>query len=131
MAFDTAFWRKWHRWISFPAALFLCFAGTTGVIVASTEFFGEEERLREATRNVVSDVNTSSAAAAWSDPVSKAFATASAKYPNAPIDKFTVQYKGDDLGNDPRVADNLGFRDLSAHAATGASRAEESVLVIS
>jgi uncharacterized iron-regulated membrane protein len=29
-----AFWRKWHRWIGFPAALFLLFASVTGVLVA-------------------------------------------------------------------------------------------------
>ncbi|HKS06105.1 MAG TPA: PepSY domain-containing protein [Gemmatimonadaceae bacterium] len=128
MAFDTAFWRRWHRWISFPAAIFLCFAGVTGVIVASTEFFGEEERLREATRSIVSPVNTSSDANAWSDPLSKAFATASSKYPNAPIDKVTLQYKGDS----PTVALFTGKptggedRKLIFDLRTGELKADES-----
>jgi hypothetical protein len=52
------FWRKWHRWIGFPAAIFLVFAAVTGVLVAVTEFFGEEERLREATRNLVGPTPT-------------------------------------------------------------------------
>ena len=43
---NPAFWRKWHRWIAFPASAFLLFAAVTGVAVAVTEFFGEEEALR-------------------------------------------------------------------------------------
>jgi uncharacterized iron-regulated membrane protein len=26
-------WRKWHRWIGFPAALFLLFAAVTGFLL--------------------------------------------------------------------------------------------------
>jgi uncharacterized iron-regulated membrane protein len=43
----VAWWRKWHRWIGAVAALFLTFASITGVIVAVTEFFGEDEARRE------------------------------------------------------------------------------------
>ena len=46
----TAWWRRWHRWIGFPAALILLFAAMTGFLVAATEFFSEAEALREATR---------------------------------------------------------------------------------
>ena len=92
---NTAFWRRWHRWIGFPAALFLVFAGLTGFLVAATEFFGEEEALREATRDLVSPVTTSSPTAAWSDPLSKALATAQSRAAGAPIDKITMQFKGD------------------------------------
>lgn len=88
------FWRKWHRWIAFPAAIFLLWAAATGVSVAFTEFFGAEEALREATRNVVSAVSLASPAAAWSDPITRAFATASAQWSGAPIDKIEVQFKG-------------------------------------
>ena len=49
-----SFWRKWHRGIAFPASAFLLFAAITGVVVAMTEFVGEEEPLREATRAIVS-----------------------------------------------------------------------------
>jgi uncharacterized iron-regulated membrane protein len=92
---NTAFWRRWHRWIGFPAGLFLIFAGVTGFLVATTEFFGEEEALREATRDLVSPISTSSPASAWSDPIAKAMTTAQAKAAGAPIDKITVQFKGD------------------------------------
>jgi len=57
---DVAFWRRWHRWIGFPAFIFLLWAASTGIIVAFTEFFGEEEALREATRDLVSPVTASS-----------------------------------------------------------------------
>jgi len=62
---NPAFWRKWHRWIAFPAAAFLLFAAITGVVVAMTEFFGDEEALREATRDLVSSVKTHSPGASW------------------------------------------------------------------
>ena len=48
--------RKWHRWIGFPASIFLLFAAVTGILLAVTEFFGEEEALRERTRELVSPV---------------------------------------------------------------------------
>ena len=92
---NTAWWRRWHRWIAFPAALFLLFAAITGFIVAANEFFGEEEALREATRDLTSPVSTSSQADAWSAPMSKAMAAAQQRAPGAPIDKVTVQFKGD------------------------------------
>jgi uncharacterized iron-regulated membrane protein len=89
-----AFWRKWHRWIGFPAALFLLFASLTGLLVAFTEFFGEEEALREATRDLVSPVSTGSPQSAWADPIAKALTTAQARAPGAPVDKITIQFKG-------------------------------------
>lgn len=92
---NTAFWRRWHRWVGFPTGLFLIFAGITGFLVATTEFFGADEALREATRDLVSPVSTSSPAAAWSDPLARAMATAQAKAGGAPIDKITMQFKGD------------------------------------
>ncbi len=90
-----AFWRKWHRWIGFPAALFLLFASLTGLLVAFTEFFGEEEALREATRDLVSPVSTGSPQSAWAEPIAKALATAQSRAAGAPIDKITVQFKGE------------------------------------
>ena len=91
-----AFWRRWHRWIGFPAALFLLFASTTGFLVAATEFFGEAEALRERTRDLVSPVTTQSAAATWSEPLQRALATIAAKGGDAPVDKIELQLKGDD-----------------------------------
>ena len=89
------FWRKWHRWVAFPAAFFLLFAATTGFLVAFSEFFGEAEALREATRDLVSPVTTTSPSAAWSDPIAKALATVTSQTGSSPIDSITIQFKGD------------------------------------
>jgi uncharacterized iron-regulated membrane protein len=91
---NVRFWRKWHRWIGFPAAIFLFFAATTGFLVAFTEFFGADEALREATRALVSPVTVSSPATAYSDPVSRAMAGAARISPVSPIDQIQVQFKG-------------------------------------
>jgi uncharacterized iron-regulated membrane protein len=92
---NTAFWRRWHRWVGFPAALFLLFASITGVLVAFSEFFGEAEALREATRDLVSPVSVVTADAAVSEAVGKALASARSVSPGAPIDKIELQFKGD------------------------------------
>ena len=91
---NLAFWRKWHRWIAFPASIFLLWAGSTGVIVAFTEFFGEDEALREATRDQVSPVTVNSPQASWADPIARALVTASTRSAGAPIDKIEIQFKG-------------------------------------
>jgi uncharacterized iron-regulated membrane protein len=90
-----AFWRKWHRWIGFPAALFLLFASVTGVAVAISEFFGEAEALREATRNLVSPVRIGEDARPIEDPLKRVLATVRTTAPGAPIDKIVLQFKGD------------------------------------
>jgi uncharacterized iron-regulated membrane protein len=99
-----AFWRKWHRWIGFPAAVFLLFAAVTGFLLATTEFFGADEALREATRALVSPVSTAADPRSWSMPISKAMAAAAQRAPAAPIDKLTVQFKG----SQPTVTIYLG-----------------------
>src|SRR5437899_4241047 len=95
MIFNTAFWRKWHRWIAFPATLFLCWAAVTGVILSFTEFFGVDEALRERTRDLVSPVSVSSPSGVWADALSRAMSAVNAKSPSAPIDKIEVQFKGE------------------------------------
>src|ERR1043166_2358894 len=95
MILNTAFWRKWHRWIAFPATIFLVWASVTGLILSFTEFFGADEALREATRDLVSPVLVSSPPSAYADPVTKAVATVNQKSPGSPIDKIEVQFKGD------------------------------------
>lgn len=92
--FKPLFWRKWHRWVGFPAALFLLFAAITGFLVATTEFFGADEALREATRDLVSPVSLASPAAAVTDPAMRALASAGSIAPGAPIDKIEMQFKG-------------------------------------
>jgi len=101
---SPSLWRKWHRWIGFVAAIGLCFASVTGILVALTEFFGEEEALRETTRDLVSSVRIGAPNTAWSEPMSKAFATAAGIASGAPIDKVTLQFKG----NDPTVEMFIG-----------------------
>ncbi|AHG93834.1 hypothetical protein J421_6299 (plasmid) [Gemmatirosa kalamazoonensis] len=91
---SVAFWRRWHRWIGFPAAVFLLWSALTGVVVAGTEFFGEDEALREQLRTVTSPVSTASAAAEWTASVGRALATVAAQSPDAPVDKVIVQFKG-------------------------------------
>lgn len=90
----TRCFRQWHRWIGWVAALFLTWAGGTGMLVAAREFWGADEALREATRGLVSPVLTSSPAAVFGDPVARALATAARTAPAAPIDKIEVQFKG-------------------------------------
>src|SRR5262245_31872328 len=90
-----AWWRKWHRWGGFAAAVFLLFASITGVIVAVTEFFGEEEARREATRELVSGVTTGSPPAATTDVLVRALTAAASHAPGAPIDAITLRFKGE------------------------------------
>jgi uncharacterized iron-regulated membrane protein len=89
-----AFWRRWHRWIGLPAALFLFFVASTGFLLAVTEFFGEDEALREATRDQVSPANVGTPLLI-TDPVSRALATVATQGAGAPIDKVEVQLKGE------------------------------------
>ena len=91
---DVAFWRRWHRWIGFPAALFLLFASTTGIIVAATEFWGEDEALREATRDLVSPIRSSAAPYQWSGAIARALATVTKRAGSLPVDKIEYQFKG-------------------------------------
>ena len=95
MVFNTAFWRKWHRWVAFPATIFLIWAAFTGLSLAITEFFGEAESLREATRDLVSPVTAASPAAAWEEPIGRALTVVNDAAPGAPIDKIELQFKGD------------------------------------
>jgi uncharacterized iron-regulated membrane protein len=89
-----AFWRRWHRWIGAPAAAFLLFASGTGMFLAGTEFFGEDEALREATRDQISTVTLASRDQV-SAAVDRALSTAAAQAPGAPVDKIEMQFKGD------------------------------------
>lgn len=95
MASSVAAWRRWHRWIGFPAAIFLLWVAATGFLVAGTEFFGEEEALRERTRDLVSPVTVQSPASAWADPLARAVAAVGARSAGAPIDRVELQLKGD------------------------------------
>ncbi|MBC7561650.1 MAG: PepSY domain-containing protein [Gemmatimonadaceae bacterium] len=118
---SSATWRRWHRWVGVPAALFLLFASSTGLVLAFTEFFGADEALREATRDLVSTARVS-APASVTDPVARALATIAAQAAGAPIDKVIVQLKG----NAPTVTVFTGKptggedRKFVVNASTGA-----------
>jgi uncharacterized iron-regulated membrane protein len=120
-------WRKGHRWLGFVAALFLLFAGTTGVLVAASEFFGEAEAERERLRDVVSPVTTESPVAEWTEPLQRALATVARTAPHAPVDRIELKLKGDR----PTVAVCTGLpaggedRRYVLDARTGALLAEE------
>jgi uncharacterized iron-regulated membrane protein len=92
---NVRFWRRWHRWIGFPSAIFLVFAAVTGFLVAFTEFFGADERLREATRDLVSPVTVASPPETWTAPIERALASARRISASSPIDKIEVQFKGE------------------------------------
>jgi len=94
-----AFWRRWHRWLGLPAALFLLFAATTGVLVAGTEFFGADEARREALRDAVSPLTAgapdAARAAAVDDVVARSLAAVAARAGNVPVDRVALEFKGD------------------------------------
>jgi len=92
---NVLWWRRWHRWIAFPASVFLLWASCTGVIVAFTEFFGADEALREATRDLVSPVSTTSPTEAWNAPLARAIQAVNAASAGAPIDKVEQRFKGE------------------------------------
>src|SRR4051812_37570646 len=87
--------RQWPRWIGFPAAIFLIFSAVTGVLVAGTEFFGEDEALRERTRDLISPLTVDSPSDQWTAPTARAITAAGRLAPGAPIDKIEMQLKGD------------------------------------
>lgn len=87
--------RQWHRWIGAGAALFLLWAGSTGTIVAFTEFFGEAERIREATRDLVSPMTVDAPETQWRAPLERALSAVDARDPGAHVDKITMEFKGE------------------------------------
>jgi uncharacterized iron-regulated membrane protein len=98
----------------------------TGVAVAFTEFFGEEEARREATRDLVSPVKTDSPAAA-TDALTRAMNTAATHAAGAPIDSITLRFKGEPQTVDVFLGRPGGGEDkrLVIDAKTGALVREE------
>lgn len=90
-----AWWRKWHRWLGLVAAPFLVYAAVTGLCAAVNEFFGEEEARRESLREVVSPVKLPADEARWSVPMARALATVAGRAPGSPVDKVTIEFKGE------------------------------------
>ena len=88
-------WRKWHRWVGVVAAPFLLYAAITGLVLAATEFFGEEEAERERLRTVPSPVVLPVPPETWIDPMTRAMSAAAGRRRRAPVDKVTLEFKGD------------------------------------
>lgn len=65
------------------------------MFLAGTEFFGEDEALREATRDLVSPV-TLAMPARVTTSVEKAMATVASQAPGAPVDRIEIRLKGDE-----------------------------------
>lgn len=91
---NVAFWRKWHRWIAWPAAVFILFASVTGVAVAITEKFGEAEAEREAARFDVSTVTLAMPTDSLLMAVRSALEAARTNAGAIPLDRIEVQFKG-------------------------------------
>jgi uncharacterized iron-regulated membrane protein len=119
--------RKWHRWLGLPAGLFLLFVSVTGIWLAATELFSEEEALRERTRDVVSPVTVQTSDAELAGTLARARAAVAAQAGGAPVDKIVWHFKGDT----PTVAFFLGKptggedRKVTVNARTGAVIATE------
>lgn len=119
--------RKWHRWVGWMAALFLVWAGTTGVLVAANEFWGEEETERERLRNVESTEHLGAPDSHAAQALAAALASAAQRAPGAPVDRVELRLKGDA----PVVNVFLGKpgggedRQLKFDGKTGAFLAEE------
>lgn len=92
---NAAFWRRWHRWIGFVATIFLLFASVTGFLVAFTEFFGEEEARREATRDLVSPVTIGAPSDLYNERIERALALVAQRAPGAPVDEIRMAFKGE------------------------------------
>jgi uncharacterized iron-regulated membrane protein len=91
---NVGFWRKWHRWIAWPASLFLLFASGTGVVLAITERFGEAEAEREAARFDISPVKVGDSPDAWMQALAAAVVAAQDSARGAPLDKIELHFKG-------------------------------------
>jgi uncharacterized iron-regulated membrane protein len=119
---DMKFLRKWHRWISWIAAIFLLWAAATGVLVAFTEFFGADEAERERLRDTESPVKL--VATDWQPgaALQLALATAQAQAPGAPVDRIELKLKGDPAVVDVFLGKPGGGEDKMLHidATTGA-----------
>lgn len=120
--------RKLHRWIGFPAAVFLLLVAGTGVWLECERFFGAEEAERERLRDQTSAFTARSVGAAeFGAGFEKARAAAAARAGEQPLDKVVWQLKGDA----PTVTfffgprDKLAGRRIAVNARTGEVLKEE------
>ncbi len=116
--------RKWHRWVSLPAAIFLLSVSITGVVLQFQQFFGEDEALREKLAAVSSSYALDTSAADISAKIERARAAVLAKHAGADLDALEMQLKGDH----PTVTFHIltdSARKLVVNADTGAIEKDE------
>ena len=83
--------RKFHRWISLVAALFLLIVATTGVILQVQRLTGEDEdKDREAQSGIAMPLD------AYAPMLAKTLEVAHARAPDRPIASIELQLAGDE-----------------------------------
>ena len=87
--------RKWHRWISLVAALFLLSVGITGVILQFQQFFGEDEATKEKLATMTSAYALDSPLDAFLPKLAKAQAVVKAKIGGDRLNGVEFQLKGE------------------------------------
>lgn len=87
--------RKWHRWVSLPAALFLLSVAVTGVILQFQQFFGADEAQREKLAAQTSAYSLDTPGADIAARIDRARAAVQAKLGNGKLDAVEIQLKGE------------------------------------
>lgn len=87
--------RKWHRWVSLLAAIFLLSVGVTGVILQIQQIFGGEEATKERLATTVSSYSVDSPLDAFAPKLAAAQASVRAKVGSAKLDNVELQLRGD------------------------------------
>ena len=116
--------RKFHRWVSLPAAVFLLSVAVTGVILQFQQFFGEDEAQREQLATMTSAYSLDTPATNVAEMIDRARTTARSKFGDAKLDAVEVQLKGDH----PTVALHVvgdSPRKLVVNGLTGAVESDE------
>ena len=87
--------RKWHRWISIVAALFLLSVGITGVILQIQQFFGEDEAMKEKLATMTSAYKVDSRLDDFLPKLAKAQAVVKARTGDDKLNGMELQLKGE------------------------------------
>ncbi len=87
--------RKWHRWISIVALVFLLSVGITGVMLQFQQFFGEEEAQREKLATLTSTYSLDTPAADIAAKLERARTAVRAKVGSEKLDAVEMQLKGE------------------------------------
>lgn len=87
--------RKWHRWVSLVAAIFLLSVAITGVILQFQQFFGEDEATRERLATITSSYTLDTSLGAFAPKLAAAQAAVRAKAGGDKLDNVELQLKGE------------------------------------